>query len=729
MTLETYPSESEIEVEKKKNKDENDEWRKILWALIFLLLSFGCIFCSAQSALLSIAQDRIPASMLSTRMADYGGNLAIAAAPLDLQGIATEVAGDELALQLSPQALGVVGEIALLPNAVPSWTPTPAPVPPTPTLSPTPSPTPTPTSPPSPPTSAPPTPNATPVPPPPAFPTSTSVAPSPTLPALTPTPVPPTPTTVPPTSIPDTPTSQPPTSTPIPPPAIAFSAVNYTAVEGDVNGVVTIMVVLSKVWGQTITVNYTTNNVTAVAGADYIFTANTLTFAPGQTSRTFDVTIIGDIQPELDETFNVILSNPTNATLGTPNPATITIINDDQPTVQFSSDTYVVDENAGPAVITVTLSAVSPLTVSVDYATSAGTAISGSDYADTNGTLGFSPGQDTLTFTVTITDDALFELDETVVLSLSNASNAIIGTNPATLTIVNDDPLPAVQFSDPNYNVREDEGVAVITTTLSAVSEFTVTVTYATSNGPAVDAIAGSDYVSTTGVLTFTPGITTGTFTITIINDSGEEGNENLTITLSNPVSATLGTPNPATLTITDDDPGAGVCDGQPSGVRPVDVGPPDCRWTALPSGTNVIIDLGATPIVVDGNLDFDLVFYERESPPPPPGIIALDRVQIEISTDMITWYEVFYWGNAVLDTNTNIGQAGYGPPEPNDQNIPMNNPPLYGPPSYPITGIAIDVDNPPAGPLLVGTYGYVRLTSVTPIGQDTEVDAIEILP
>jgi hypothetical protein len=278
--------------------------------------------------------------------------------------------------------------------------------------------------------------------------------------------------------------------------------------------------------------------------------------------------------------------------------------------------------------------------------------------------------------------------------------------------------------------VDEDKGPALISTTLSAVSELTVTVTYGTSNG---SAIAGSDYVPANGTLTFEPGITTTqTFTVTIIDDMGEEPDETLSLTLSNPVSATLGTPDTATLTIVDDDTGLGPCDGQLYPTRPIAVGRPDCFWTDLNPGTVVTVALGTTPITVTGVPEpaFDLVYYERESPPPPLGVIALDMVQVEVSTDTVTWYEVFYWGNAITDTNTNIGQAGYGPPEENnDEFIPMSVPPLYGPPAGLITGIAIDVDSPPAGQIPAGTYRYVRLTATTPASQNTEVDSLEVLP
>ena len=125
------------------------------------------------------------------------------------------------------------------------------------------------------------------------------------------------------------------------------------------------------------------------------------------------------------------------------------------PEVSFSSTTYSVDEGAGHAVVTVTLNgAAGGLTVTVGYATSNGTAIAGSDYAIISDTLTFTPGVTSRTFVVPITQDELDEYNETIVLTLFSADNATVGgTNPATLTIVDDDDPPTAGFSTVTYIV------------------------------------------------------------------------------------------------------------------------------------------------------------------------------------------------------------------------------------------------------------------------------------
>ena len=113
--------------------------------------------------------------------------------------------------------------------------------------------------------------------------------------------------------------------TPIP--EVTFSAGTYSINEND--GTATITVNLTGSSLQTVTVGYTTSNGTATAGSDYVAAAGTLTFTPGQTSQTFQVTILDDAMKEADETINLSLSSPSHANLGSPTAATLTVIDDD----------------------------------------------------------------------------------------------------------------------------------------------------------------------------------------------------------------------------------------------------------------------------------------------------------------------------------------------------------------------------------------------------------------
>ena len=335
------------------------------------------------------------------------------------------------------------------------------------------------------------------------------------------------------------------------PPTVQFSAAALTVDEGV--GTAMITATLSSSSALTVTVPYATTTGTATAGSDYTATSGTLTFAPNQTSQTIRLPIVDDTLDEVDETVALALSTPTNATLGALATSTVTIRdNDAPPTVQFSTATLAVNESAGTAVFTATLSTVSSLPITVAYATSDGTANAPADYTPISGTLTFAPHQTSQTVTVAIVNDTLIEADETVVLALSTPTNASLGASAHTILTINDnDGPPTVRFSAATLTVDEGVGTAVFTATLSPASALPVTVAYATSDGTAT---AGSDYTATSGTLTFAPHQTSQTIRLPITNDTLDEVDETLSLTLSTPTNAVVGTATGTTLTILDND-------------------------------------------------------------------------------------------------------------------------------------------------------------------------------
>jgi Ca2+-binding RTX toxin-like protein len=169
-----------------------------------------------------------------------------------------------------------------------------------------------------------------------------------------------------------------------------------------------------------------------------------------------------------------------------------------------------------------------------------------------SGTVSFAAGETSKVITVNVQGDTTVEPNENFTVTLSNPTNgATITTATATGTITDDD-LPSLNLSPNGQTVVEgliSPQNLSYTVSLSSSSTQTVTVQYSTANGTA---LAGSDYTTTTGTLTFNPGVTTQTITIPILNDSVNEANETFTVTLTSPTNATLGGTATVTSTITD---------------------------------------------------------------------------------------------------------------------------------------------------------------------------------
>jgi len=197
------------------------------------------------------------------------------------------------------------------------------------------------------------------------------------------------------------------------------------------------------------------------------------------------------------------------------------------------------DSGLTNAVITVTLAPTSTQAVTVDYTTVGGTAVSGDDFNAISGTITFVPGQGTQFITVTINGDTTDEPDETFTVNLSNAQVADMVDGQATGTIVDDDGLPSLVITDQEVDEGDNGSVdAVFEVTLSPASALPVTVDYTTTDGTAV---SGDDYTAISGTLTFTPGETSKTITVTVIGDKIDEGtSETFTVSLSAETNASL---------------------------------------------------------------------------------------------------------------------------------------------------------------------------------------------
>ncbi|MFA6131510.1 MAG: DUF2341 domain-containing protein [Patescibacteria group bacterium] len=238
------------------------------------------------------------------------------------------------------------------------------------------------------------------------------------------------------------------------PPTITFDS--NTASGSEATSPAAFNVSLSAASGRTITATCATHAITATAGTDYTAISSTLTFSPGDTSKTVNITISNDALDENNETFSLHLNDYSNVTAGTYTADTYTITdNDDPPTVSWTTSSQSVTEDATTATITAELSAASGLTVTIPY-TMTGTATgSSTDYTITASPVTISAGSTTTDVTVTIIEDAVVETDETVITTIGSPTNASTGaTTVHTLTIANDDrrskPTPSTGDTTPS---------------------------------------------------------------------------------------------------------------------------------------------------------------------------------------------------------------------------------------------------------------------------------------
>lgn len=231
--------------------------------------------------------------------------------------------------------------------------------------------------------------------------------------------------------------------TPPPPPAtISISDTTVTEVDSGTNNA-SFSVSLAAPAAGDVTVQYSTQNMTATELTDYVNTSGTLTIPAGQTSRTIMVPIKGDLIHELTETFSVNLFNATGAPIADAQ-GIGTIIDNDVPPAFAISEVSRAEGNSGttPFTFTVSLSQASAQEVRVNYVTANGSAASSGsnhDYQSKSGTLSFPAGVTSKTVAVSVYGDTRKESNETFFVNLSQPVNATIADAQGTGTIVNDD--------------------------------------------------------------------------------------------------------------------------------------------------------------------------------------------------------------------------------------------------------------------------------------------------
>jgi hypothetical protein len=320
------------------------------------------------------------------------------------------------------------------------------------------------------------------------------------------------------------------------------------------------------------TVNYSTTNLTAQAGVNYVGVTNgTVTFNPGDVFKSLVVGVLHDPQVTGDVSFEVNLFNPSApAQLGTPSSATVVLL-DVETGLSIASTKLVVVTNADFSVttnasfgvlkssgtnllITVLRSNVNTGTVGVNFATADGTALAGVDYVANSGALTFSNGIAFQTLSVQVISNRFIEGDRTFSVYLTNATPTNVASllTPYAATITITDDMAGLSFSSPAYSANENGQQAVITVFRSNYTNSAVSVDFGTADGTGQ---AGVNYFPTNGTLVFTSGDTAKTFSVPLIDDHVIDGNHTVLLNLSNAVgNAVIVNPTYATLLIVETD-------------------------------------------------------------------------------------------------------------------------------------------------------------------------------
>ena len=363
--------------------------------------------------------------------------------------------------------------------------------------------------------------------------------------------------------------------------APVVSLADVQVAEGDGSGgILAFTVQLSAPATSAVTVHYATADGSAQAGSDYTAASGDLTIAAGSQSASIEVSVTGDTAVELDETLSLLLSNSSGATLGATS-ATGTILNDDaasgaEPVISVTGG-EVTEGNGGTTDLnfTITLSAPTGTDVSVNFATGNGTAISsygsyrdgyGYDYNNASGSVVIPAGSTAVSLPIGVRGDTNIETDESFNVTISSPVGAVLGTASAVGLIRSDD-LPSLRV-DATWVSEKDAGsnghdmaVVLIDTGRGALATVKgdVSFDFATSDGTAT---AGSDYTAVSGSKTIAAGGNYVFINIPILGDNLIEGDETLTLTISNPSNAVFATASNV-LTIEDNDPKVSIGDDE----------------------------------------------------------------------------------------------------------------------------------------------------------------------
>jgi Calx-beta domain-containing protein len=290
---------------------------------------------------------------------------------------------------------------------------------------------------------------------------------------------------------------------------------------------------------------------TATNGSDYSALSTSVVIPATQASVAVPVTPTNDAIHEDSE--DVIVTVTANAlyTVGSPSAATVTISDDDLPSVSVMATDASASE-AGGDVGTFTISRVGATTGALTVAyTLTGTASNGTDYSSLSTSVVIPVGQSSAAVTVTPTNDGVSEPAETVILTITANALYTVGSPSAATVTISDNDLPSVKVVATDGSAAEaGAATGTFTVTRTGVLTAPMTVNYIISGS----ATNGADYGALSGSVVIAAGAASATVVVTPIDDVIDENNESVILTLAAGAGYRIGSPNHDDVTIADND-------------------------------------------------------------------------------------------------------------------------------------------------------------------------------
>lgn len=318
-------------------------------------------------------------------------------------------------------------------------------------------------------------------------------------------------------------------------------------------GSVTITALLDSTASDTVTIAVGFAG-TAATGSDYTVSTNSIAIASGQTSGSLTVTAINDSIYEGNEQFTASITSVTGggaSASSTSSDATVTIVDDEsQPTVSISASAAAIAENGGTAAVIATLSNASFQDVTVGLGFS-GSSTLNTDYSASTNSVIITAGQTSGSISITAINDSIYDPGETVVVGIDSVTNGTEnGNQSVSITITDDEVAPVVNLSASTTSIVENVGTVYVVARLDKQSALSTTIGFGFSGGATINV----DYSASTNSLAISAGQTSGSISISAIQDSTYEGNETILVGITSVTNGSVGATSSLSVTLTDDD-------------------------------------------------------------------------------------------------------------------------------------------------------------------------------